>query len=205
MTEETLARIFDPFFTTKFTGRGLGLAAVLGIAKGHLGTIKVASTLGQGSVFQALFPCARAVAGQAAVAGSVGAAQRGYGTVLVVEDEESIRSFTRRVLERAGFQVREAADGRAGLDLFVQYAPEIVAVLLDLTMPRMDGQEVLLQLRRLDPNVPVLVMSGYSDLEVSARFAGMGASGFIQKPFHPRDLSALVCRMAPSITAIGGQ
>ena len=130
------------------------------------------------------------------MAGFVGIAPRGQGTVLIVEDEESIRSFTRRILERAGFHVREAADGRAGLNLFGQYAPEIVAVLLDLTMPRMDGQEVLLQLRHLDPNIPVLVMSGYSDLEVSARFAGMGASAFIQKPFHPRDLIALVCRMA---------
>lgn len=122
-----------------------------------------------------------------------------------MEDEASIRSFTRRILESAGLQVREAADGRAGLDLFVQYAQEYVAVLLDLTMPRMDGQEVLLQLRHLDPNIPVLVMSGYSELEVSARFAGMGANGFIQKPFHPRDLIALVCRMAPSNVTIGDQ
>ena len=138
------------------------------------------------------------------MAGFASTAPRGQGTVLIVEDEESIRSFTRRVLERTGFQVLEAADGRAGLNLFGQYASEIVAVLLDLTMPRMDGQEVLQQLRRLDPNVPVLVMSGYSDLEVSARFAGMGASAFIQKPFHPRDLSALVCQMVPA-AAHGGR
>jgi len=195
MTEDTLARIFDPFFTTKFTGRGLGLAAVLGIAKGHKGTIKVISAVGQGTVFQAFFPCVRAAAGEAARVDPRRAAVQGHGTVLVVEDEDMVRSFTRRVLESAGFQVREAADGRAGLELFGQHVRDIVAVVLDLTMPRMDGREVLQHMRHLAPNVPVLVMSGYSDLEISARFAGLGASGFIQKPFHPRDLIALVSRM----------
>jgi CheY-like chemotaxis protein len=198
MNDETLSKIFDPFFTTKFTGRGLGLAAVLGIVRGHRGTIKVSSTPGRGTLFQVFFPSAVAVTARGIEPAYEAVLPHGQGTVLVVEDEPSLRSFAQMVLESTGFQVRTAADGQQGLEAFVEHRQEIVAVLLDLTMPRMDGLEVLRQLRQLAPNVPVLLMSGYNEHEVSKRCAEIGASGFIQKPFAPNDLVVRVCALLSS-------
>jgi CheY-like chemotaxis protein len=181
------------------------LAAVLGIVRGHRGTLKAASTPGRGTVFQVLLPCYTAVPEAGLDSGPEGSLRGGHGTVLVVEDEPSIRTFTRRALESVGFQVREAGDGREGLDLYDQHSHEIVAVLLDLTMPHMDGTEVLAELRRLRLDLPVMVMSGYSEMELSMRFAGIGASGFIQKPFRPRDLIARLCQLLPSQGTVGCQ
>lgn len=199
MSADTLARLFDPFFTTKFTGRGLGLSAVLGIVKGHHGAVKVTSAPGNGTRVQVLLPHVPAREAEASVLDSEHpppATRR--GTILVVEDDETVRAYTRRVLEGSGFQVLEARDGREGIDLFPVHQTEIAAVLLDLTMPGLDGLEVLQQLRRLSTDVPVVVMSGYSEVDVSNRFAGLGANGFIQKPFLPRDLVARLCQLFPS-------
>ena len=204
MSEETLGKIFDPFFTTKFTGRGLGLAAVLGIVRGHRGTIKVSSTLGQGTVIEALFPCAAAAVAKVTDSGTK-EQPRGQGTVLVVDDEPMIRSFARNVLETAGFSVRTAEDGTQGLEAFTRHSQEIVAVILDLSMPGRDGLEVLRELHSLVPNLPVLVMSGYSEQEVSIRCGGTGASGFILKPFTPNDLIARVCELLSSKASDNGQ
>lgn len=198
MNEDTLARVFDPFFTTKFTGRGLGLAAVLGIVRGHRGTIKARSTPGKGTVFQVLIPCTSAAAPAGENTRDEPPLPRGQGTILIIEDEPIVREFSQRVLESAGFQVLNASDGRNGLEKFGQHCAEISAVLLDLTMPHMDGMEVLRHLRGVAPELPVLVMSGYSGQELSTSFAGSGASGFIQKPFHPRDLATRMCELLKS-------
>jgi len=197
MSADTLAKIFDPFFTTKFTGRGLGLAAVLGIVRGHRGVIKVVSTPDQGTLFQMFFPSV-GVEVENALAFAPKAMPRGHGTVLIVEDEEIVRTFARNVLEGAGFQVLEAHDGHEGLDIVGRHSQEIALVLLDLTMPRLNGVETLRELHHLQPDIPVLVMSGYSEQDVSARFAGLRASGFIQKPFRPIELVTQVCQLLPS-------
>ncbi|HEY2413166.1 MAG TPA: PAS domain S-box protein [Pirellulaceae bacterium] len=201
MSSETVAKIFDPFFTTKFSGRGLGLAAVQGIVRGHRGIINVTSTPGQGTLFQVFFPSVLATASKPAASKAAApepATPHGDGTVLIMEDDAGVATFTRLVLEDAGFQVLLACDGLEGLDLFQRHSQEIVLVLLDLTMPRLNGVETLQELRCMQPNIQVLVMSGYSEQDVSAHFAGLGASGFIQKPFVPHDLVAKICQLLSS-------
>ena len=190
MDEVTLANIFDPFFTTKFTGRGLGLAGVLGIVRGHRGTVQITSQLGQGTTFRVLFPCTDRVAAPSGEAGPMLPPRVDHGTILVVEDEPHIRDLTKTTLEGAGFHVVLAHDGRHGLDEFRRHGQTLTAVLLDLTMPHMNGEEVLRHLRQLRPDVRVIVMSGYSEYEMHQRFAGQRVAGFVQKPFGPAVLLA---------------
>jgi PAS domain S-box-containing protein len=184
MSQETLGRIFDPFYTTKFTGRGLGLAAVLGIVRGHRGAIKVYSEVGSGTAFKLLLPAAEQPATPLTAERPGPAPWRGSGVILLVDDEPVVRNFTSRVLERLNFRVIVASDGEEAVKLFRVRHEEIVCVLLDLTMPRMDGEETFRELRRIKPDVRVLLSSGYNEQEVVQRFVGRGLAGFIQKPFQ---------------------
>jgi PAS domain S-box-containing protein len=189
MGPDVLARIFEPFFTTKFSGRGLGLAAVLGIVQSHHGALFVESTPGRGTVFRLLLPASAARAGDTAP--PITAAPVALkGTVLVVDDEESVRDVALRALRSVGLQVIEVGDGQAALLAYRQRAADINLVLLDLTMPGLSGEETLRQLRMVAPTLPVVVMSGYSEAETTRRCASLGVSAYLPKPFELADLVA---------------
>jgi two-component system, cell cycle sensor histidine kinase and response regulator CckA len=192
MTEAVKQKLFDPFFSTKFTGRGLGLAALLGIVRGHRGAVKVYSEPDKGTTFKVLFPAIDSEAVSIVKPVPVLNSWQGEGTVLVVDDDETARTVSRRILESGGFTTLVACDGLEGIDVFENHQNEIVCVLLDMTMPRMDGVATFQRLKQLDPDIKVVLTSGYNEQDATSRFAGKGLSGFIQKPYQPGELLQLM-------------
>jgi PAS domain S-box-containing protein len=192
MDKATQDRIFDPFFTTKFTGRGLGLAAVLGIVRGHRGAIKVHGEVGRGTTFKLLFPASDVQVRGVPNTMAKNKAWRGQGKILLVDDEETVLNLTRRMLERVGFTVISAGDGRQAVDAFKLALAEVVLVVLDLTMPHLDGEACFRELRLIKPDVKVILSSGYNEQDVVNLFAGKGLAGFIQKPYTSEELVAKV-------------
>jgi PAS domain S-box-containing protein len=188
MSSETLNRIFDPFFTTKFTGRGLGLAAVLGIIRSHQGSIRVDSRVNEGTNFRVLFPAIAVSAGIEREQDAETQSWRGEGVVLVVDDQPAVRNLARMILEKVGLTVLTADDGKQAVDVFTQRAHEIHAVLLDLNMPGMDGGEVFHHITKLVPDVRVVLCSGYNEQDVTTRLQGHKPDGFLRKPYHPAEL-----------------
>ena len=189
MPEATVKKIFDPFFTNKFVGRGLGLAAVMGIVRGHKGAIIVRSEAGKGTTFQILFPTREGSRKNLPEALSKPVKSwQAKGLALVVDDEEIIRKLTSRMLERMGFQVRCANDGREALALYRELASEVVLVLLDLSMPHMGGIETFKKIKEIDDEVRVILASGYSEYEIAYKNTGQGFMGFLQKPFSYQEL-----------------
>jgi signal transduction histidine kinase/CheY-like chemotaxis protein len=192
MNAETVSRIFDPFFSTKFTGRGLGLAAVLGIVRGHNGALKVESQEDVGTTFRLLLPASTIVASAETETVEPAPIWHGRGLALVVDDEPSVRHVATRMLVSMGFEVETAASGPEAIDLLQERPEAFSVVLLDLTMPGSRGDETYRELSAVRPGLPIILMSGYSHQEASTLFEGEDLAGFLQKPFRLDKLRELV-------------
>ena len=184
MDAETKAKIFDPFFTTKFTGRGLGMSAVLGIVRGHHGALKLYSEPGKGTTFKYLIPAADALAADE-IQQLEDDHWRGHGLVLVVDDEETVRETAMMMLEDMGFATLGAENGVEALEIYRKRQHHIDVVLMDLTMPKMGGEDCFRELRRINPKVRVVLSSGYNEQDAIQHFTGKRLAGFIQKPVSP--------------------
>ena len=194
MDAETVQRIFEPFFSTKQKGHGLGLAAVLGIVRGHEGALRVRSSPGGGTSIRVVFPAEKGVqplaqSGDAAVPGPHS------GVALVIDDEESVRRLAGTMLNAMGFEVRTASDGKEGVELFEDCQQEVSLVLLDLVMPRLSGTDAYRLMQEIRNGVPTILASGYSEDSASELVAACQQTDFIQKPYRYADLENAVGRV----------
>jgi PAS domain S-box-containing protein len=191
MNDATKAKIFDPFFTTKFAGRGLGLAAVTGILRGHMGRLDVESVPGEGTTFTVFFPAVEPLVPQA-VERPPSVVAHGAGSLLFVDDEPLLREMGKRVLENSGYTVLLAKNGREAVEIFQHNAGKIATVLLDITMPVTGGSEAFRLIREIRPDVPIILMSGFNEDSAREDLGARARTGFIQKPYSVASLVATV-------------
>jgi PAS domain S-box-containing protein len=191
MDEVVLNRIFDPFYSTRFIGRGLGLAVVLGIMRAHHGAIHVRSAPGRGSTFSLLFPAA-GIEKNESIPEKCPAAEKLSGNILLVDDDADLRDTVREMLERFGCSVLTAESGDKAAAIFKRHQKAIDAVILDLTMPQMDGLETCDAIQTLHPDTPVILSSGYDEAEVLRKCRGHSLAGFLHKPYSPEALYGIL-------------
>ncbi len=194
MNAEQKMRIFEPFYTTKTTGRGLGMSAMLGIVQGHSGTLKVYSELGKGTSVKVMFPVSTSEVVKPVQTAPKPLDAKGK-TALVIDDEEMLRQVSAAMLSRLGFEVLVAENGQIGLDIYKAHKSDISFVLLDMMMPVMNGEETFQKLRAVNPDVKVLLCSGYNEQEATQRFTGKGLAGFIQKPYRTQSLADAIAQI----------
>jgi PAS domain S-box-containing protein len=195
MEPEVLRRLFEPFYTTKFSGRGLGLSALRGILKSHKGGIQIESEPGGGSTFRLYFPASSERPLAESEPQESPEANQSRGTILIAEDEPMIRLSTSEMLQSLGYRVLEAPDGLVAVELFRTHQDEVSAVLLDLTMPRMDGREALRAILALQPDAKVIICSGYHEQEALQGTEARTITGFLAKPYRLRELQGLLDRV----------
>ncbi len=201
MDDSTRRRMFDPFFTTKPTGHGLGLAAAMGIIRGHRGTIRVYSQPQQGTTVRVFLPATAERLARENPPQMV-PQPNARSTVLVVDDESAVRDFARAVLEHHGFEVLEAVEGGEALTVFAEHGARIGVALLDLTMPGLDGEETFRALRATAPDLRVILSSGYNEQQATSRFAGLGLAGFLRKPYRAQQLLEMINAELARVSAV---
>jgi PAS domain S-box-containing protein len=197
MDNDTYTRIFEPFYTTKFTGRGLGMSAVLGIVTAHNGALQLFSQLGKGTTFKVYLPVQMSGAGKEGTLDHSSKAEpwQGSGTILLVEDEEQVMQIAKAMLYELGFNVIEARDGKEGLELYQKNAVDITMVVSDMGMPVMDGYEMIRELKKLNSELPIIISSGFGEVDVTSRIPREYISGLICKPYNFAHLSEVLKRV----------
>lgn len=190
---EKIKQIFDPFFTTKFTGRGLGLAAVSGIIRSHNAGLLVESVIGQGTCFKIFFPVSPDTYDpDKQVKQKHPSFINKNLTVLIADDEKYIRDLTTKMLSISGYKVHLASNGREAIEVFRDKKDEISCILMDLTMPELDGREALTEIRKINPDIPIIITSGYCEFDIVSKFTDQKISGFLQKPYNLEDIISAI-------------
>ncbi len=192
MDKETMRHIFEPFFTTKFTGRGLGLASVIGVIKSHHGGVKVYSEKGKGTTFKIFLPAVEWMEEKETVFTEERKEEKYSGKILLAEDEDTVRAITQRMLEHLGFEVLSAIDGREAVQIFREHHKFIQLVMLDLTMPHLDGYEACMEIKKIREDIPIILTSGYPHDQIETKIKMNAFIGYIQKPYRFENLKEIL-------------